>query len=143
MLNRAYAETFSLFVVYANRVGFEDGVGFWGGSEIVDPFGRRLAKGRYYEEDLLVAEQGVEVAGDGQRVGLWYFDPYAREGKRSGAWMSEYRTQEGFKDAVTPIVSNNSNFVKGKAGAPVLDFVESVSLLLFGLVMARAVRRGR
>ena len=27
-------------------------------------------------------------------MGLWYFDLYARPGKRSGAWMSEYRTQE-------------------------------------------------
>ncbi len=47
------------------------------------------------------------------RVGLWYFDPYAREGKRSGAWMSEYRTQEIFRGTLTPIVSNNSNFVQG------------------------------
>ncbi|HEX5063331.1 MAG TPA: M3 family metallopeptidase, partial [Kofleriaceae bacterium] len=61
-----------------------------------------------------------EVVRGGKHVGLWYFDPYARAGKRSGAWMSEYRTQEGFKTAVAPIVSNNSNFVKGKAGTPVL-----------------------
>lgn len=53
-------------------------------------------------------------------VGYWYFDPYAREGKRSGAWMSEYRTQENFTKKVTPIVSNNSNYIKGKAGEPVL-----------------------
>ena len=32
-------------------------------------------------------------------VGLWYFDPYARDGKRSGAWMNEYRTQEAFTAA--------------------------------------------
>ncbi len=57
-----------------------------------------------------------EVRRDGKQIGLWYFDPYAREGKRSGAWMNEYRTQEKFKDVITPIVSNNSNFVKGKPG---------------------------
>jgi peptidyl-dipeptidase Dcp len=51
---------------------------------------------------------------------MWYFDPYARTGKRSGAWMSEYRTQERFKDNFTPIVSNNSNFVAGRPGEPVL-----------------------
>ena len=34
--------------------------------------------------------------------------------------MNEYRTQEKFRDDVTPIVSNNSNFVKGKIGEPVL-----------------------
>jgi peptidyl-dipeptidase Dcp len=56
----------------------------------------------------------------GVHVGLWYFDPYARPGKRSGAWMNAYRTQERFDGAVTTIVSNNSNFVKGAAGAPVL-----------------------
>ena len=61
-----------------------------------------------------------EVTRGKKRVGLWYFDPYARDGKRSGAWMSEYRTQEAFKAPATPIVSNNSNFVKGKKGEPVL-----------------------
>ncbi|WP_426010244.1 M3 family metallopeptidase [Caulobacter sp. DWR2-3-1b2] len=61
-----------------------------------------------------------EVTGSGQRVGLWYFDPYARAGKQSGAWMSEYRTQETFRGVVTPIVSNNCNFVKGQPGEPVL-----------------------
>jgi peptidyl-dipeptidase Dcp len=56
----------------------------------------------------------------GAHVGLWYFDPFAREGKRSGAWMNEYRTQHRMGAPVTPIVSNNSNFVKGAPGQPVL-----------------------
>lgn len=57
---------------------------------------------------------------DGSMIGLWYFDPYARDGKSSGAWMNEYRTQENFKKKVKPIVSNNCNFVKGKPGEAVL-----------------------
>ncbi len=64
-----------------------------------------------------------EVNGpDGEHVGVWYFDPYAREGKRSGAWMTDYRAQEHIPNmpAVTTIVSNNSNFVKGAPGEPVL-----------------------
>jgi len=61
-----------------------------------------------------------EVQRGGQRVGIWYFDPYARKGKRSGAWMTDYRQQERFKGDVTPIVSNNANFVKGQPGEPVL-----------------------
>ena len=61
LINRMYTETFGLFLVYANRVGFEDGVGFWGGSEILDPFGRRLAKGRYYEEDFITAELSLDA----------------------------------------------------------------------------------
>lgn len=56
----------------------------------------------------------------GKHVGLWYFDPYARAGKSSGAWMNEYRAQENFQKPVTPIVSNNANFVKGAANQPVL-----------------------
>ncbi len=58
--------------------------------------------------------------GTGRLVGLWYFDPYARAGKRSGAWMSAYRDQERFDGEITTIVSNNSNFVKGAPGEPVL-----------------------
>jgi peptidyl-dipeptidase Dcp len=70
-----------------------------------------------------------EVTRAGQRVGLWYFDPYARAGKQSGAWMSEYRTQEKFNGVVTPIVSNNCNFVKGKPGEPVLISWDDASTL--------------
>ena len=61
-----------------------------------------------------------EVKKAGRHVGLWYFDPYARAGKRSGAWMNEYRPQERFDGDVPTIVSNNSNFVKGKPGEPIL-----------------------
>jgi len=60
MINRAYAETYSLFMIYGNRCGFEDGVGFWGGSEIIDPFGQRIAKAKYYEEDFFVADVALE-----------------------------------------------------------------------------------
>ena len=78
----------------------------------VDP-----AKVPVYHPDVRVWE--VNDAA-GKLVGLWYFDPYARKGKRSGAWMNAYRTQERFDGDVTTIVSNNSNFVKGKPGEPVL-----------------------
>jgi predicted amidohydrolase len=61
-LNRVYAQTFSLFIAYANRVGFEDGIGFWGGSEIVDPGGQALAKAPYYEPALIVAEVNMKRA---------------------------------------------------------------------------------
>ncbi|MDB5455297.1 MAG: peptidase [Caulobacter sp.] len=61
-----------------------------------------------------------EVTRAGQPVGLWYFDPFAREGKRSGAWMNAYRGQERFQKPITTIVSNNSNFIKTAPGEPVL-----------------------
>lgn len=80
---------------------------------------RPLAAGRVpvYHPDVRVWEV-VDRAG--AHVGLWYFDPYVRTGKRSGAWMSAYRVQEAFDGPVTAIVSNNCNFVKGQPNEPVL-----------------------
>ena len=80
---------------------------------------RPLEPGRVpvYHPDVRVWEV---VDGAGSHVGLWYFDPFARTGKRSGAWMSDYRAQERFDGAVSPIVSNNCNFMRGRPGEPVL-----------------------
>ena len=67
--------------------------------------------------------------GKGRHVGLWYFDPWARPGKRSGAWMNAYRDQERFEGEVTTLVSNNANFVKGGPGEPVLvSWTDAVTL---------------
>ena len=57
---------------------------------------------------------------EGATMGLLYFDPYSRTGKRSGAWMSDYRGQERLDGPVIPIVSNNCNFVKPPPGEPAL-----------------------
>jgi peptidyl-dipeptidase Dcp len=89
---------------------------FWAANQLYGLVFKPVKGVPVYHKDVTT----YEVTRDGKHVGLWYFDPYARPGKRSGAWMSEYRTQERFKGAVTPIVSNNANFVKGKPGAPVL-----------------------
>ena len=62
MLNGFYAATFSLSLVYSNRAGFEDGIGFWGGSEILDAAGERIAKARYYDADLIVGEIQPKLA---------------------------------------------------------------------------------
>jgi len=56
----------------------------------------------------------------GKLVGLWYLDPYARTGKRSGAWATTYRSYESFDGEKTVLASNNSNFIKGEPGKPVL-----------------------
>jgi peptidyl-dipeptidase Dcp len=71
-----------------------------------------------YHADVRVWE--VKDKTTGKHIGLWYFDPFAREGKSSGAWMNAYRNQERVDGNITTIVSNNSNFVKGKPGEPVL-----------------------
>jgi glutamine synthetase adenylyltransferase/Zn-dependent oligopeptidase len=75
-------------------------------------------------ERIPLAHPDVRVwqvtTADGRHAGLWYFDPFARAGKNSGAWMSEYRAQSGLDGGQAPIVSNNTNFLKGEAGASVL-----------------------
>ncbi|HAP35283.1 MAG TPA: acyltransferase [Bacteroidetes bacterium] len=53
--HRAYARLLSTYVVFANRVGIEDGVNFWGGSQIVAPSGNSIATGKFFEEDLIIA----------------------------------------------------------------------------------------
>lgn len=57
----------------------------------------------------------------GEFVGLWYFDPYARTGKRSGAWATTYRSHTNIgEEEKTVLASNNSNFIKPAPGEPTL-----------------------
>ena len=55
-INRAYASLFTAFVAHTNRVGFEDGLNFWGGAAVYDPNGEVLAHGPYHQEALLQVE---------------------------------------------------------------------------------------
>ena len=55
-INRAYASLFTSFTIHTNRVGFEDGLHFWGGATIFDPNGELVAQGPYHEEALTIAE---------------------------------------------------------------------------------------
>jgi len=90
---------------------------FWVAGELFNFSFTPITNVPVYHPDIKVWE--VKDKATGRHIGLWYFDPYARKGKRSGAWMNSYRVQQKLED-VTTIVSNNSNFVKGKPGAPVL-----------------------
>ncbi len=54
-INQSYASLFTAFVAHSNRVGFEDGLHFWGGSTVFDPNGELVAKGPYQEEALTLA----------------------------------------------------------------------------------------
>ncbi len=59
-VNQAYASLFTTFVAHTNRVGFEDGLNFWGGATLFDPDGDLIAKGPYHEEALTFAELDLE-----------------------------------------------------------------------------------
>ena len=71
-----------------------------------------------FHDDVTVYEVTDRTGGD--HIGLWYLDPYARAGKRSGAWATTYRTYETFDGVETVLCSNNSNFIEGAPGEAVL-----------------------
>ncbi len=54
-VNQTYASLFTTFVAHANRVGYEDGLNFWGGSTVFDPNGELIVQGPYFEEALTFA----------------------------------------------------------------------------------------
>ena len=71
-----------------------------------------------FQEDVKVWE--VTDLDSGAHIGLWYLDPFARAGKRSGAWATTYRSHTIFDGKKTVLASNNSNFIKAAPGEAVL-----------------------
>ena len=90
---------------------------FWVAGQLFNLSFKQINTIPVFHKDVRVWEVNNEATG--KTIGLWYFDPYARQGKRSGAWMSSYRDQQRLSDTL-PIVSNNCNFIKGNANEPVL-----------------------
>jgi len=71
-----------------------------------------------FHEDVKVWE--VNDITTGEHIGVYYLDPFARQGKRSGAWATHYRSHSSFDGKKTVLASNNSNFVKAAPGESVL-----------------------
>jgi len=93
-----------------------------------------------FHPDVRVFE--VKDKASGRHVGVYYRDDFARQYKRSGAWAASYRGQRRFEGPITPITSNNNNFVKGAANEPVLISLDDARTLfhefghaLHGLLM--------
>ncbi|EGI74901.1 dipeptidyl carboxypeptidase Dcp [Pseudoalteromonas distincta] len=78
-----------------------------------------------YHEDVTAYEV---FNADGSAIGLFYLDPYAREGKRGGAWMSAYVSQSGLK-GTKPVIYNAQNIPKPAAGEPTLMTFDEVSTM--------------
>jgi len=90
---------------------------FWAAGQIYGFQFVKVSDAPVYHDGMSV----YQVLGrDNKPIGLWYFDPYARAGKNSGAWMNAYRAQQKLDGPITTIVSNNANFIEGKPGEPVL-----------------------
>lgn len=71
-----------------------------------------------------------DVSRNGKPVGLFYLDNFARAGKRSGAWMTTYRSQNKLSGKNNLVLaSNNNNFVKGAGGEPTLISIDDATTL--------------
>lgn len=71
---RVYARLLSSYVLFSNRVGFEDGVNFWGGSLIVDPFGNAVKQAELFKEDLIVADVDTNEVQRARRFSRHFLD---------------------------------------------------------------------
>jgi predicted amidohydrolase len=72
--HRAYARLLSTYVVFCNRVGFEDGVNFWGGSEIIGPDGRVIVQAKLFDEDIIFAEIDTNELRRARRFSRHFLD---------------------------------------------------------------------
>jgi predicted amidohydrolase len=67
-MNQFYASMYGVYVLFANRAGRDGDIEFWGGSQIVDPFGRVIAEGKIGEEDLITAELDLAEVREARTV---------------------------------------------------------------------------
>lgn len=72
--HKAYARLLSSYVVFCNRVGFEDGVNFWGGSEVVDPHGEVVVQAKLFEEDMVFADVRDQEVRRARRLSRHFLD---------------------------------------------------------------------
>lgn len=72
--HRTYARLLSMYVVFANRVGFEDGVNFWGGSSVVAPSGEMIAQAKYFDEELIFGRVSSSEVRRARRFSRHFLD---------------------------------------------------------------------
>jgi peptidyl-dipeptidase Dcp len=73
--------------------------------------------------------RSFEVLREGQVIGVFYMDNYARTGKRSGAWATTFRSRSGLMGDRIVLGSNNNNFTKPGPGEPVLISLDDAETL--------------
>ncbi len=101
---------------------------FWSAGQLYDlQFKENTGSVPVFHPDVRTFE--VTDGKSGKVVGLFYLDTYAREGKRSGAWMTTYRSRARLLGDDIVLASNNNNFTKPSAGQPVLISLDDASTL--------------
>ncbi|MHC4557546.1 MAG: M3 family metallopeptidase [Planctomycetota bacterium] len=97
-------------------------------------YGIRFVK----RNDIEVYHPDIEVfevlEADGTHLGIFYSDYYPRDGKRSGAWSSSFRSQSNIEgNFITPLVYNVGNFAKPTVDKPSLMSMDEVETLFHEL----------
>jgi peptidyl-dipeptidase Dcp len=101
---------------------------FWSAGELYGlGFKENTGAAPVFHPDVRTFE--VTDKASGKIVGLFYLDNFAREGKRSGAWMTTYRSRASLLGDDIVLASNNNNFTKGEAGKPVLISLDDAETL--------------
>lgn len=72
--HKAYARLLSVYVAFCNRVGYEDGVNFWGGSHVVGPDGEVAGSARVFEEGLVVVDIDEDEIRRARRFSRHFLD---------------------------------------------------------------------
>ncbi|MFO0974991.1 MAG: M3 family metallopeptidase [Planctomycetaceae bacterium] len=83
-------------------------------------------------KDLPIYQADVRVFdvmdSDGAQIGIYYFDPFKRDSKRGGAWMSSFVDQSGLLHD-KPVIVNVLNIPRPAAGEPALISFDNVTTL--------------
>jgi peptidyl-dipeptidase Dcp len=101
---------------------------FWSAGRLYD-LGFRENTGTIPVFDPKVKTFEVYNLKTGKNVGVLYLDNFARDGKRSGAWMTTYRSEQGLGGERNVLASNNNNFTEGANGEPTLVSLDDAQTL--------------
>jgi len=101
---------------------------FWSAGQLYD-LGFRENTGTVPVFDPKVKTFEVYNLKTNENVGLIYLDNFARDGKRSGAWMTTYRSQQTLGGERNVLASNNNNFTEGAKGEPTLVSLDDATTL--------------
>jgi len=101
---------------------------FWSAGRLYD-LGFRENTGTIPVFDPKVKTFEVYNLKTNENVGVLYLDNFARDGKRSGAWMTTYRSQQTLGGDRNVLASNNNNFTEGAKGEPTLVSLDDASTL--------------
>jgi predicted amidohydrolase len=93
LMGEAISRFSTTYLIYCNRVGFEDGIHFAGGSFIYSPSGTLLAQAPYLEENLLFQEIDPALVRNVRKK--W---PYKRDDKPEVIYQALGRILRGYED---------------------------------------------